>query len=92
MALGCSPASASTLLADALDLHHRLPLLWDQAQAQTVPVWKARRVATRTRHLSFDAARWVDRQLAGRASRLGDAALDRVVAEAAARCDGKDQG
>src|SRR6478735_6091746 len=91
VALGCSPASASTLLADALDLHHRLPLLWDQAQAQTVPVWKARRVATRTRHLSFDAARWVDRQLAGRASRLSAAALDRVVAEAAARCDGKDQ-
>ena len=91
VALGCSPASASTLLADALDLHHRLPLLWDQAQAQTVAVWKARRVATRTRHLSFDAARWVDRQLAGRASRLGAAALDRVVAEAAARCDGKDQ-
>src|SRR5690349_23770807 len=30
VALGCSPTSASALLADALDLHHRLPLLWDQ--------------------------------------------------------------
>ncbi len=35
-----------------------------------VPVWKARRVATRTRHLSFDAAQWVDRQVAGRVSSL----------------------
>lgn len=27
VAMGCSPASASALLADTLDLHHRLPLL-----------------------------------------------------------------
>lgn len=90
VALGCSPTSASALLADTLDLHHRLPLLWDHARAQLVPVWKARRVATRTRHLSFDAARWLDRQVAGRVSSLGVPALDRLVAEAAARCDGGD--
>ena len=82
--------SATALLADTLDLHHRLPLLWDQARAQLVPVWKARRVATRTRHLSLEAARWVDRQVAGRVSSLGVPALDRLVAEAAARCDGDD--
>ena len=87
VALGCSPASASTLLADALDLHHRLPLLWDRTRAQLVPAWKARRVASRTRHLSAEAVRWVDRQVAGRVSSLGLPALDRLVAEAAARCD-----
>lgn len=90
VALGCSPTSASALLADTLDLHHRLPLLWDHARAQLVPVWKACRVATRTRHLSFDAARWLDRQVAGRMSSLGAPALDRLVAEAAARCDSDD--
>lgn len=90
VALGCSPASASALLADTLDLHHRLPLLWDQARAQLVPAWKARRVASRTRHLSLEAARWVDRQIAGRVSSLAVPALDRFVAEAAARCDGDD--
>ena len=89
VALGCSPASAASLLADALDLHHRLPLLWDQVSAQLVPVWKARRVAARTRDLSADAARWVDRQVAGRVSSLGAAALDRLVAEAAARSGGE---
>ncbi len=87
VALGCSPASASSLLADALDLHHRLPLLWDQARALLVPAWKARRVASRTRRLSFDAARWVDRHVAGRVSSLSAPALDRLVAEAAAQCD-----
>ncbi|WP_210443348.1 HNH endonuclease signature motif containing protein [Nocardioides sp. SYSU D00065] len=87
VALGCSPAAAASLLADTLDLHHRLPLLWDQTRAQLVPVWKARRVAARTRHLSLPAAGWVDRQVAGRVSSLGVAALDRLVAEAAARCD-----
>lgn len=90
VAMGCSPASASALLADTLDLHHRLPLLWDHVRAQVVPAWKARRVATRTRHLSFEAARWLDRQVAGRVSSLGVPALDRLVAEAAARCDDDD--
>ena len=66
------------------------PLLWDQARALLVPAWKARRVASRTRGLSFDAARWVDRQVAGRVSSLSAPALDRLVAEAAARCDGDD--
>lgn len=61
VATGCSPASAISLLADALDLHHRLPLLWDQVRALLVPVWKARRVASRTRDLSLDAALWLDR-------------------------------
>ncbi|WP_246861433.1 HNH endonuclease signature motif containing protein [Nocardioides sp. SYSU D00065] len=87
VALGCSPAAAAALLADTLDLHHRLPLLWDQTRAQLVPVWKARRVAARTRHLTRAAAGWVDRRVAGRVSSLGVAALDRLVAEAAARCD-----
>lgn len=27
VAMGCSPAAAATLIADTLDLHHRLPLL-----------------------------------------------------------------
>ena len=70
VALGCSPASASTLLADALDLHHRLPLLWDQTHARRAGLEGE---AGRHPHAAplVDAASWVDRQLAGRASRLG---------------------
>src|SRR5690606_9601742 len=53
-----------------------------------VAVWKARRVAVRTRDLSLEAALWVDRHVAGRVSSMGAAQLDRVVTGAAARADG----
>ncbi|MFS3130575.1 hypothetical protein ACLM5J_19390 [Nocardioides sp. Bht2] len=40
-----------SLLADALDLHHRLPRLWVKVELLEVPGWKARRVAELTRKL-----------------------------------------
>lgn len=86
LARGVSPGEAASMIADVLDLVHRLPLLWTEVEAGLVTAWKARRVAARTRHLSRQGARWIDRQTAGRASSLGVAALDRLVAEAAARC------
>ncbi|QBX56334.1 HNH endonuclease [Nocardioides seonyuensis] len=92
VACGIAPSSATALLADALDLHHRLPVLWQQTQAGLVAVWKARRVAARTRDLSLDAALWVDRHTAGRVGSLSLVALDRLVAEAAARVDGESLG
>ncbi|QBX55037.1 HNH endonuclease [Nocardioides seonyuensis] len=90
VACGIAPTAATALLADALDLHHRLPVLWQQTQAELVAVWKARRVAFRTRDLSLDAALWVDRHTAGRVGSLSLGALDRLIAEAAARVDGED--
>jgi hypothetical protein len=89
VAVGCSPAEAASRMADALDLRHRLPLLGDHVDALRVPVWMARRVAARSRTLSREAAAWVDRQLAVRVGSVGPAQLDRLVAEAAARCDGE---
>ncbi|QBX57342.1 HNH endonuclease [Nocardioides seonyuensis] len=89
VACGIAPSSATALLADSLDLHHRLPVLWHQTQAGFVPAWKARRVAARTRDLSLDAALWVDRHTAGRVGSLSLGALDRLIAEAAARVDGE---
>jgi len=86
-ALEMSPASATSLLADTLDLHHRLPRLLDQVTALLVQVWKARRVAAATRSLSYDGARWVDGQLGGKVGALGAAGIDRLVADAKARFD-----
>ena len=77
VACGIAPSAATSLLADALDLHHRLPVLWDHTVAGLVPAWKARRVAVRTRHLPLDAAKWLDRQIA--AYRRGQQGEDRVV-------------
>ena len=66
--LGCvlriSDGSAARLIGDALDLRHRLALIWTAAQAGQVPAYQARHIASATRHLTVDQAAWVDAQLA----------------------------
>jgi hypothetical protein len=60
--LGRSHVAAATLMADALDVRHRLPQLWAALRAGSVRVWQARHVAARTRAtgLSLAQAREVD--------------------------------
>lgn len=91
VALGISSAAAQSLLADTLDLQHRLPRLLDQVRALRLPVWRARRIARATRDLSEAAAHWVDRQLIGCAASVGTAQLDRLVQTAVARVDPQGQ-
>jgi hypothetical protein len=63
--LHTSSGSARALMADALDLRHRLPELWQHILAAAVPAWKVRKVAQATRHLSRDSAMQVDAAVAG---------------------------
>jgi hypothetical protein len=86
-ALGVSTFTGMQLLADALDLAHRLPGTWARARALAVAPWKARRLAQATRHLSQPAAAHVDAQLADRLDGCGAVLIDRTVAQAAARFD-----
>ena len=60
-----SYGSARTLMADALDVRHRLPELWQLILAGRVRSWRVRKVAQATRHLSRDAAMQVDAAVAG---------------------------
>jgi len=60
-----SYGSARGLMADALDIRHRLPQLWQLVGAGSVPSWKARKVAQATRHLNKDSAMAVDAAVAG---------------------------
>ncbi|HEX5881188.1 MAG TPA: hypothetical protein VF468_23150, partial [Actinomycetota bacterium] len=62
-ALGRSGYAGQQLIADALDVRHRLPELWAGVVAGTVPVWLARRVAARTRELTPEQAGLIDTQL-----------------------------
>jgi hypothetical protein len=66
--LGCalriSDGAAAKLMADALDLRHRLKLIWAAALAGQVPAYQARHIATATRHLSCDQAGVVDARIA----------------------------
>ncbi|CAM3227825.1 HNH endonuclease signature motif containing protein [Nocardioides dubius] len=83
-ASGISRYAALSLLADALDLHHRLPLLWARVELLEVPGWKARRVAELTRKLSREAAAWFDQTLAD-GDRYGWPTIERVLAMAVAK-------
>ncbi len=86
LALGMSPSAGAQLIADALDLRHRLPMLWKRVSRLEVPAWQARRVARQTHRLSKAAAIWVDEQLADRGS-CGPVVVDRLVAHAIAAYD-----
>ena len=55
-----SPYGAKKLIADAVDLHHRLPKLWSGVRAGTVRSAHARHVAEATRELTAQEAAWVD--------------------------------
>ena len=85
--LGVAPTTAMQLIADALDLHHRLPETWAQVDSLAVPAWKGRQVARLTHSMSREAAAWVDEKIAPRLARCGARLLDTVVAEAIARHD-----
>lgn len=65
--LGCvlriSDGAAAKLIADALDLRHRLRLVWAAAHAGQVPAHQARRIATATRHLTAEQAAVVDEHI-----------------------------
>ena len=72
--LGCvlrmSDGSASRLIADALDLRHRLRSIWAAALTGQVPAHQARHIAAATRHLTAAQAGWVDAQLAPSVGKL----------------------
>ena len=86
-ALGVSTLSGLQLLADALDLQHRLPRLWAAVEALTVAPWKARKVAQATHHLSKAGAASVDRHLVARIGSCGWRAIETAVAQAIATHD-----
>ena len=52
-------------MADALDIRHGLPELWQLVVAGRVLSWRARKVAQATRHLSRSGAMQVDAAVAG---------------------------
>lgn len=59
-----SYGSAVALMADALDVRHRLPALWSVVMGGQARVWQARQVTKRTRTvgLTRSQAAWVDSQ------------------------------
>jgi hypothetical protein len=87
LALDMSTDAGRTYLGDALELHYRLPNIWDTVMSGRVQVWKARRIAKATRSLSVEGAGHVDRHLAHQAHACSFAQIDRAVDDALRRYD-----
>src|SRR6478752_3295799 len=79
--------TAARLIADALDLRHRFPLLWAQVQTGAVDVWMARKTVEQARGLSQQAAAMVDRRVAHLAGTLSWSRLRKVVDKAILEAD-----
>jgi hypothetical protein len=62
--IGRSPSAAAQLMADSLDLHHRLTEHWHRVENGEVRASYARFVATRTRDLTAEEAAYVDAAVA----------------------------
>ena len=85
--LGMSAFAASMLIGDALDLRHRLPILWARIRSGDVKPWIGRKIAAATRCLHLTAAGVVDASVAPWADRLTWSRLERVVEAAVIDAD-----
>ena len=81
-ALGITHDAGRQLIADALELAHRLPRLWKQVMAGAVPVWRARLIARETTDLSQKAALFADQLIAATPRRIGQVKAAQLVHEA----------
>lgn len=82
IARSCHTLAARAVVADVLDLHHRLPLTWAQVRTGRTDVWVARKVAAMTRALPYEAVGIVDTAVA---AAISTQAPSRVLDLAAAK-------
>jgi hypothetical protein len=85
--LAVSTYTATALIADAVDLRHRLPRLWARVRAGEVKPYIARRVAEAARRLSVEAAAAVDARVSTWADRLTWSAIEDIVEAAVIAAD-----
>ena len=76
------PMAGRALVADALDLQHRLPLTWQRVTSLAAEPWLARKVASLTRKIPLVAVELVDRAVS---AIIGTESPSRVIAVTQAR-------
>jgi len=84
---GTGAVSARMLIADALDLRHRLPRLWVLVTTGVVRAWQARSVAQATHDLSWEACAEVDQTLSSFLPMLAWPRFRRLLAAAVLQAD-----
>ena len=85
--LAMSPFAARQLIADALDLRHRLPALWGRVLAGEVKPWISRKAADATRSVWAETAAVVDRRVAKWAHSLSWGRLEHMITAAVIAAD-----
>ena len=76
------PLTGQALIADALDLQHRLPLVWARVASLDAEAWVARKVASMSRAVPLAVVEVVDRAVA---AIIGTESPTRVLAVAQAK-------
>lgn len=82
--IGTTTNGGRALIADALELAHRLPEVYALIQAGKLAAWKGRRIANETTVLPPAAAAALDTRIAPIAAKLSATATQRMVDEAIA--------
>lgn len=77
--LGLRPETGFSTICTALDLHHRLPDLWELVDRLSMPVWVARKVVSATTALTLAQAQEISRRLAQEWRRLSPTAFLETV-------------
>ncbi len=85
--LGVGIGSGRALIADALDLRHRLPLAWSRLCAGHIRAWQARKVAQATRWLGVDEAGEVDAAVSGFLGAMPWPRFERILGAAIPQAD-----
>jgi hypothetical protein len=86
--VGVSTVSAGMMMADGLDICHRLPRLWARVEAGEVRVYLARLVARKSRDLTVEQAAYVDERVSEYADgRLTYSRFERLVEAAVVAAD-----
>ena len=83
LARGTGVTATRNVIADVLDLQHRLPRVWARCRAGEAEIWVARRVAKLSRHLPLERvpvvdeaiARIIDRESGGRVLEVAEAKI-----------------
>ena len=78
-AIGTTSGAGQRLVADVLDLRHRMPRLWQRVVDAEVEAWQARKIAQATRPLTPTQAGQVDTHVAGLLGGMPWSRLERIV-------------
>ena len=87
VSLEVHPHAARSMIADVLDLQHRLELLWSTVVDLRLEPWLARKVARLTRSVTLAQAREIDERLAEVAATLPPARLIALTEALVIACD-----